>query len=99
MTSISSSEPKLEAQLGDAHQLVTAGEADLAFVDIGRVELAAAAADLADTPTIAFTNHTNTEGLRAAHAAGFARVVIRSVISERARKLVDEVLGGTRAPR
>ena len=85
---------KLEAQLSGAHELVTVGDADLAFVDIGRVELAAAAAELADTPTIAFTNHTNTDGLRAAHEAGFDRVVIRSMISESAGKLVDELLGG-----
>ncbi|MGI9659305.1 MAG: hypothetical protein ACR2OD_10385 [Gaiellaceae bacterium] len=89
---------KLEAQLGAAHELVSSGDADLAFVDIGRVELAGAIAELTGTPTIAFTNHTNTDGLRAAHEAGFERVVIRSIIAEQAGKLVDELLGTPNAP-
>ena len=90
---------KLEAQLGGLHQLVTAGAADLAFVDIGRIDVDAAVEQLAGTPAIAFTNHTNTDGLRRAHAAGFDRVVIRSLISEQAGKLVDELLGAAPASR
>jgi hypothetical protein len=84
---------KLEAQLVGSHELVTHGDADVAIVDIGRVDLDAASAELAGTPTIAFTNHTNTEGLRAAHEAGFQRVVIRSLISKQALELVAEILG------
>lgn len=83
---------KLEAQLAGVHDLVTSGEADLAIVDIGRVDLAETAERLAGTPVIAFTNHTDTDGLRRAHRAGFDRVVIRSVISQQAQKLVDELL-------
>ena len=83
---------KLEAQLATSHQLVTHGSADVAIVDIGRVDVDAAAVELAGIPTIAFTNHTDTEGLRAAHEAGFERVVIRSLISKQAVELVDEVL-------
>ncbi len=89
---------KLEAQLDGAHELVTRGPADVAVIDIGKVDLAAAAADLSGTPTIAFTNHTNTDGLRAAHEAGFDRVVIRSVISKQARQLIDELLGTESSP-
>jgi hypothetical protein len=90
---------KLEAQLAGAHTLVTSGDADLAIVDIGKVDLEATAEALAGTPTIAFTNHTNTEGLRAAHEAGFDRVVIRSLIGKQAAGLVDAVLGRAPAPR
>jgi hypothetical protein len=84
---------KLEAQLGGAHEFVTGPDrADLAIVDVGRVDPAAVVSELAPMPMLGFTNHTNTEGLRAAHQAGFDRVVIRSVISQRAPELVVELL-------
>ncbi len=84
---------KLEAQLADTHEFVTQPDgADLAIVDIGRVEPEALAAELAHMPVLGFTNHTDTDGLRAAHQAGFDRVVIRSVISQRAPEVVGELL-------
>lgn len=84
---------KLEAQLGGEHRFVTSPEgADLAIVDIGRVDPAELVAELPSMPVLGFTNHTDTDGLRSAHEAGFDRVVIRSVISTRARELVGELL-------
>ena len=83
---------KLEAQLAGAHEFVTSGDADIAVVDISKVDVLERARELADTPTIAFTNHTDTEGLRAAHEAGFDRIVIRSLISAQAEKLISELL-------
>ncbi len=38
-----------------------------------------------------YTNHTDTAGLRAAHAAGFDQVVAKSALVERARELVEEL--------
>ena len=40
---------------------------------------------------LGFTNHTDTAGLRRAHAAGFDHVVVKSALEERARELVEEL--------
>jgi hypothetical protein len=45
----------------------------------------------ADVPILGYTNHTDTAGLRAAHAAGFDQVVAKSALVERARELVEEL--------
>ena len=42
-------------------------------------------------PILGYTNHTDTAGLRAAHAAGFDQVVVKSALVERARELVEEL--------
>ena len=44
-----------------------------------------------DVPILGYTNHTDTAGLRAAHAAGFDQVVVKSALVERARDLVGEL--------
>ena len=44
-----------------------------------------------DVPLLGFTNHTDTAGLRRAHAAGFDHVVVKAVLEERARELVEEL--------
>ena len=37
-----------------------------------------------DVPILGYTNHTDTAGLRRAHAAGFDQVVVKSALFERA---------------
>jgi DNA-binding NarL/FixJ family response regulator len=85
---------KLEALLPE-HRLVTVESADLpdlVIVDIARVDPMEVADTYADVPILGYTNHTDTAGLRAAHAAGFDQVVAKSALVERARELVDEQL-------
>ena len=84
---------KLEGLLRD-HHLVTSDSADspdLVIADIARVDPEDVADAYPDVPIVGFTNHTDTAGLRAAHTAGFDRVVVKSALVERARELVDEL--------
>lgn len=86
---------KLDAVLGGTHKLVTTESVDppdLVIVDIARVDPDEVADAYPDTPILGFTNHTDTEGLRRAKAAGFDRVVARSALAERAGELVDELV-------
>lgn len=87
---------KLEAALGGVHHLVTSESADppdLVIVDISRVDPDDVAETYPDTPILGFTNHTDTEGLRRAKAAGFDRIVARSALAERAGTIVAELVG------
>ena len=65
---------------------------DLVIADIARVD----AEDVADTypevPILGFTNHTDTSGLRRAHAAGFDRVVAKSALFEHTREVIEGLL-------
>ena len=84
---------KLDAMLPE-HRLITVdgvGSPDLIIVDIARVDPDEVADTYPDVPILGFTNHTDTAGLRAAHAAGFDQVVVKSALAERARELVDEL--------
>ena len=45
-----------------------------------------------DVPILGFTNHTDTAGLRRAHAAGFDQVVAKSALFERAPEVIGELL-------
>jgi hypothetical protein len=84
---------KLEALLPE-HRFITvesADEPDLVIVDIARVDPVEVADTYADVPILGYTNHTDTGGLRAAHAAGFDQVVVKSALVERARELVEEL--------
>jgi hypothetical protein len=86
---------KLDALLAQEHKLTTTDSVDtpdLVIVDIARVDPDEVAEEYPDVPILGFTNHTDTKGLRAAHAAGFDRVVARSAIAERARELVAELV-------
>jgi hypothetical protein len=86
---------KLEALL-PGHRLITVDHTDfpdLVIVDISRVDPEEVADTYADVPILGYTNHTDTAGLRAAHAAGFDQVVAKSALVERARELVDELVG------
>jgi DNA-binding NarL/FixJ family response regulator len=84
---------KLDALLA-GHHLVTVDSADLpdlVIVDIARVDPDEVADAWPDVPIIGYTNHTDTSGLRAAHAAGFDHVMAKSAMVERVRSLVEEL--------
>jgi DNA-binding NarL/FixJ family response regulator len=79
-----------------AHHLVTSDSVhtpDLVICDIGRVEPDDVAESWPDVPILGFTNHTDTRGLRRAHAAGFDQVIVKSALVERAPALVSELTG------
>ena len=84
---------KLEALLPEHHFITVdhTGTPDLVVVDISRVDPEEVADTYADVPILGYTNHTDTAGLRAAHAAGFDQVVAKSALVERARELVEEL--------
>jgi DNA-binding NarL/FixJ family response regulator len=84
---------KLEGLL-PGHHLITVDNVDppeLVIVDIARVDPDEVADAYPDVPILGFTNHTDTSGLRAAHAAGFDQVVVKSALAERAQELVEEL--------
>ena len=63
---------KLEGLLPE-HQLVTKDSAqppDLVVCDIARIDPLDVADNWPDVPILGYTNHTDTAGLRAGHAAG-----------------------------
>src|SRR5437899_12998440 len=85
---------KLEAALPE-HRFQTADGVeppDLVIADIARIEPLDVADTYLDVPILGYTNHTDTAGLRGAHAAGFDRVVAKSALFERTRELIDELL-------
>ena len=84
---------KLEALLSE-HHLITVDHTDppeLVIVDIARVDAEEVADAYPDVPILGYTNHTDTAGLRAGHAAGFDQVLAKSALVERARELVAEL--------
>jgi DNA-binding NarL/FixJ family response regulator len=86
---------KLEGLLS-GYRLVTSDSADppdLVICDISRVEAEDVADAWPETPILGFTNHTDTHGLQRAHAAGFDQVIVKSALVERARQVVDELVG------
>ena len=85
---------KLEALLPE-HHLVTTDSVDppdLVITDIARIEPDEVAEAYPEIPILGFTNHTDTTGLRTAHAAGFDQVVAKSALVERAPALVEELV-------
>jgi DNA-binding NarL/FixJ family response regulator len=85
---------KLDVLLG-GHRLITTDSVDppdLVIVDLARVDADEVAETYPDIPILGFTTHTDTAGLRAAHAAGLDRVVARSALAERAPQLVEELV-------
>ncbi len=65
---------------------------DLVIADIARVDAEDVADTYPDVPILGFTNHTDTAGLRRAHAAGFDQVVAKSALFERCGDLIDHLL-------
>ena len=85
---------KLEALL-PGHRFITTDQTedpDLVLADVSRVDAEEVADAYPDVPIVGFTNHTDTEGLRRAHAAGFDRVVAKSALFERPGELIDSLL-------
>jgi DNA-binding NarL/FixJ family response regulator len=85
---------KLEALL-PGHRLVTVDhtdDPDLVICDISRIEPEEVADTYPDVPILGYTNHTDTSGLRAAHAAGFDQVLAKSAFVERVQEIVIELL-------
>ena len=85
---------KLDALLA-RHRLVTAdtiAEPELVIADISRVEPEEVADAYPDIPIVGFSNHTDTAGLRRAHAAGFDQVLARSALQDRAGEVIQELL-------
>jgi DNA-binding NarL/FixJ family response regulator len=86
---------KLEALL-PSHSLITVDhteDPDIVLADVSRVDPAEVADTYPDVPIVGFTNHTDTSGLRAAHAAGFDHVLAKSALAERIGEVVDELSG------
>jgi DNA-binding NarL/FixJ family response regulator len=85
---------KLEALL-PGHHFVTADTAeqpDIVISDIARIDPDEVAEAYPDIPIVGFTSHTDTSGLRRAHAAGFDQVLVKSALSERAPQLIEELV-------
>jgi DNA-binding NarL/FixJ family response regulator len=85
---------KLDALL-PGHHLVTTDSADppdLVICDIARIDPEEVADAFPEIPILGYTNHTDTSGLRAANAAGFDQVIVKSALVERAPQLVDELI-------
>ncbi len=85
---------KLEALLA-GHRLMTTDSIDppdLVIADIARIDAEEVADTYPDVAIIGFTNHTDTAGLRAAQAAGFDQVIVKSALVERAPAIVEELL-------
>ena len=84
---------KLEGLL-PGHHLITVDNVappDCVIADIARIDPDEVADAWPDVPILGFTNHTDTEGLRRAHAAGFDQVVAKSALDERAKEFVEEL--------
>jgi hypothetical protein len=85
---------KLEVLLPEHRLLTTEGidPPDLVIADISRIDPEDVADNYPDVPILGFTNHTDTTGLRAAHAAGFDQVVAKSALFERTQELIGGLL-------
>jgi CheY-like chemotaxis protein len=85
---------KLDVLL-QGHHLVTTdtiAEPELVIADISRVEPEEVAETYPDIPIVGFSSHTDTAGLRRAHAAGFDQVLAKSALQERATEVIEELL-------
>ncbi len=85
---------KLEALLPEHRFETTDGidPPDLVIADIARVDATDVADTYPDAPLLGFTNHTDTAGLRRAHAAGFDQVIAKSALFDRTRDVIDGLL-------
>jgi DNA-binding NarL/FixJ family response regulator len=85
---------KLEGALSEHRFQTSEGvdPPDLVIADIARIDAVDVADTYPDVPILGYTNHTDTAGLRRAHAAGFDQVVAKSALHERTRELVEGLL-------
>ena len=77
------------------HHFVTSDSADwpeLVIADISRVDPDDVAESYPDVPIVGFGGHTDTAGLRRAHAAGFDQVLVKNALQERAPQVVEELI-------
>ena len=84
---------KLEGLL-PGHHLITVDNVDppdCVIADIARIDPDEVADAYPEIPILGFTNHTDTDGLRRAHAAGFDQVIAKSALDERAKEIVEEL--------
>ena len=87
---------KLEALL-PGHRLITVDhtdDPDLVICDIARIDPEEVADAYPDVPIVGYTNHTDTAGLRAAHAAGFDQVLAKSAFVEQIPGIVADLIPG-----
>ena len=85
---------KLEAVLPE-HRFTTSDGVDppdLVIADIARIDANDVVDNYPDVPILGYTNHTDTAGLRRAHAAGFDQVVAKSALFERTRELIEGLI-------
>ena len=85
---------KLEGLL-PGHHLTTADSVDppeLVICDVSRIDPDDVADNYPEIPILGFTNHTDTDGLRRAHTAGFDQVLAKSALDERLQETVDGLL-------
>jgi DNA-binding NarL/FixJ family response regulator len=88
---------KIDAMLcASGHEVVaTPGgpPPDMVIADVNRTDAQEVLARFPGVPVLGFGQHTDPQRLRDARAAGFAKVVPRSVLSERLPELVEELVG------
>ena len=65
---------------------------DLVIVDVARIDPEDVAETFPDVPILGYTNHTDTAGLRRAHAAGFDRVIVKSALFEQTGEVIEGLL-------
>ena len=85
---------KLEGLLPD-HHLTTTDSVDppeLVICDVSRLDPEDVADNYPEVPILGFTYHTDTDGLRRAHTAGFDQVIAKSAMDEQLKGLVDGLL-------
>jgi hypothetical protein len=85
---------KLEALLPE-HHLTTTDSVDppeLVICDVSRIDPDDVADSYPEVPLLGFTNHTDTDGLRRAHTAGFDQVLAKSALDGRLKETVDGLL-------
>ena len=85
---------KLEGLL-PGHHLITTDSVDppeLVICDVSRIDPDDVADNYPEIPILGFTNHTDTDGLRRAHTAGFDQVLAKSALDERLKEAVDGLL-------
>jgi DNA-binding NarL/FixJ family response regulator len=86
---------KLDALL-PGHRLITVDhteDPELVLADVSRIDPEEVADAYPDIPIVGFTNHTDTSGLRAAHAAGFDHLLAKSALGEQLGAVVAELAG------
>jgi DNA-binding NarL/FixJ family response regulator len=88
---------KIDAMLeASGHEVVTkpgGPPPDMVIADVNRTEPGDVLARFPGVPVLGFGQHTDPNRLRDARKAGFAKVVPRSVLSERLPELVEELVG------